>query len=60
MSKYIKTIIKDEEHITLNREDGTNFSFVNVDSVDIPERQAYLAWVAEGNEAEEYNFGGSE
>lgn len=54
MSKYIKTIIKDKEHITLNREDGTNFSFINIDSVDIPERQAYLAWVAEGNTAEEW------
>jgi hypothetical protein len=43
------------EHILLPREDGSVVSFPNVESNDGPERQAYLAWVAEGNEAEEWS-----
>lgn len=42
------------EHILLPREDGSVVSFPNVESNDGPERQAYLAWVEEGNTAEEW------
>jgi hypothetical protein len=42
------------EHILLERADGSIVSFPNVESNDGPERQAYLAWVAEGNTAEEW------
>jgi hypothetical protein len=43
------------QHILLQREDGSVVSFPNVESNDGPERQAYLAWLAEGNEAEEWS-----
>ena len=46
--------LDNEEHILLPREDGSVVSFPNVESNDGPERQAYLAWVAEGNTAEEW------
>ena len=42
------------EHILLQKEDGSVVSFPNVESNDGPERQEYLAWVAEGNTAEEW------
>jgi hypothetical protein len=42
------------EHIILDKGNNEFVSFPNVESNDGPERQAYLAWVAEGNEAEEW------
>ena len=42
------------EHILLQREDNSVVSFPNVESNDGLERQAYLAWVAMGNTAEEW------
>ena len=52
---YKKITIDNIEHILLPREDGSVVSFPNVESNDGPERQSYLAWVAEGNEAEEWS-----
>jgi hypothetical protein len=43
------------EHIILDKGNNEFVSFPNVESNDGPERQAYLAWVAEGNEAEEWS-----
>ena len=48
---YSKIIIEDQEHILCHRDNGTTFAFINVESNDIPEREDYLEWVAEGNEA---------
>jgi hypothetical protein len=42
------------EHIILDKGNNEFVSFPNVESNDGPERQAYLEWVAEGNEAEEW------
>ena len=52
---YKKLVMDNVEHILLLREDGSVVSFPNVESNDGPERQAYLAWLAEGNEAEEWS-----
>ena len=43
------------EHIILDKGNNEFVSFPNVESNNGPERQAYLAWVAEGNEAEEWS-----
>jgi hypothetical protein len=43
------------EHIILDKGNNEFVSFLNVESNDGPERQVYLAWVAEGNEAEEWS-----
>jgi hypothetical protein len=51
MMNYSKIIIEDQEHILCHRDNGTTFAFINVESNDISERETYLAWVAEGNEA---------
>ena len=40
------------EHIFRDLPDGGVQSFPNVESNDGPERAAYLAWLAEGNEPE--------
>ena len=40
------------EHIILANPDGSLTSFPNVESNDGPERAAYLAWLADGNEPE--------
>ena len=42
------------EHIRKQNADGSVTSFPNVETNDGPERKAYLAWVAEGNTAEEW------
>jgi hypothetical protein len=47
------------EYIILDRGNNEFTSFTNVESNDGPERQAYLAWVAEGNVAEEWNPNGN-
>ena len=52
MIKYTKVIIEGQEHILCHRENGTIFSFINVESSDVPEREGYLEWVADGNIAE--------
>ena len=52
---YKKITIEDVEHILLITKIGSMISFPNIESNDGPERQAYLAWVAEGNEAEEWS-----
>jgi hypothetical protein len=43
------------EHIMLESTTSNTICFPNVESNDGPERKAYLAWVAEGNVAEEWN-----
>ena len=43
------------EHIILDKGNNEFMSFPNVESNDGPERQSYLAWVAEGNTAEEWS-----
>ena len=48
---YSKIIIEGQEHILCHRDNGTTFAFINVESTDAPEREEYLEWVAEGNEA---------
>lgn len=40
------------EHIFRDLPDGGVQSFPNVESNDGPERAAYLAWLADGNEPE--------
>ena len=57
---YKKWIITNQygvttEHILLFGENGLLISFSNSESNDGPERKTYLAWVAEGNVAEEWN-----
>jgi hypothetical protein len=62
MYKKFKTIdvTKTEvENIVKTNPDGSQVWFPNVDSNNGPERQAYLAWVAEGNVAEEWNPNGN-
>jgi hypothetical protein len=51
MMNYSKIIIEGQEHILCHRDNGTTFAFINVESTDAPEREEYLEWVAEGNEA---------
>ena len=41
------------EHVFMDLPDGGVQSFPNVETNDGPERRAYLAWVAEGNQPEE-------
>ena len=52
MIKYTKLIIEGQEHILCHRENGTIFSFINVESTDVIEREEYLQWVSEGNTIE--------
>jgi hypothetical protein len=47
------------ENIVKSNDNGSQVWFPNVESNDGPERQAYLAWVAEGNVAEEWNPNGN-
>ena len=49
---YRSMTIKEVEHIFHDLPDGGVQSFPNVESNDGPERAAYLAWVAAGNEPE--------
>ena len=53
MYKYV--IIDDVKHILFNFTSNGHSSFPNIESNDGPEHKAYLAWVAEGNTAEEWN-----
>jgi hypothetical protein len=50
------SIINDKKLICIKREDGW---FIPTDETNT-DYQEYLAWVAEGNEEEEWNPGGSE
>jgi len=45
---------KTTRHILRRLPDGGIQSFPDIETNDGPERQAYLAWVAEGNTAEEW------
>ena len=49
---YRSMTIDETEHIFRDLPDGGVQSFPNVESNDGPERAAYLAWLAEGNEPE--------
>jgi hypothetical protein len=56
MIKYTKVIIEGQEHILCHRENNTVFSFINIQSNDIIEREEYLVWISEGNTAEEHGL----
>ena len=45
------------ENIIIDKGNGNFTTFPNIESNDGPERKAYLAWVAEGNVAEEITEG---
>lgn len=49
---YKVMTINGDEHVFCKLPDGGMQSFPNTDDNDGPERRAYLAWVAEGNEPE--------
>lgn len=49
---YKAMTINDVEHVLRDLPDGGVQSFPNVESNDGPERAAYLAWLADGNEPE--------
>ena len=57
MIKYTKVTIEGQEHILCHRENGTIFSFINIESNDIIEREEYLVWISEGNTIEEHGLG---
>ena len=42
-------------YVVFRFSDGSVQSFIDHEDNNSPERQAYLAWVAEGNTAEEWN-----
>jgi hypothetical protein len=58
---YINHSVTNEpvEHIFKINANGSQTGFPNVESNDGPERKTYLAWVAEGNVAEEWNPNGN-
>lgn len=58
MYRYIDTTSFDDttiRHILRRLPDGSIQSFPDLETNDGPERKAYLAWVAEGNTAEEWS-----